>query len=69
MRLNNQIEYTALKIILKPAHNKTIIFFSTIPNMINNSPIKFDVPGKAIFANEKLKKKNVHTGIIVTTPP
>ncbi len=69
MRLNNQIEYTPLKITLLVNNNVTTEFFSHIPKIINNSPIKLAVPGKPIFAIEKLKKKKTHIGKIKFNPP
>ncbi len=67
--LKTQIEYIALKIIPKDIKNNIIVLFSKIDTITINSPIKFEVPGKAVFAIEKVKKKKVKIGSIVTKPP
>jgi hypothetical protein len=68
-RVYNQKEYTALRIIPKPANNATNGFFTKIPTKIKNSPIKFEVVGNPILPIRKRKKKTLKSGITVTRPP
>ena len=68
MRLNSQIEYSALNTIPNPPQNAVNELRPKTPKSITNSPIKFDVPGKLIFANVNKKKKIVNHGIKTTNP-
>lgn len=68
-RLKSQIEYTALKITLSVAIINTSVFLSARPTTIKNSPTKLEVPGNAMLASEKLKKKKENLGIKTEKPP
>jgi len=69
MRLNSQIEYSALNTIPVPPQKATNELRLKTPSNMTNSPIKFDVPGKLILANVNNKKKMVNHGIKITSPP
>ena len=69
MRLNNQIEYIALHTIPVAAKNVTHGCVLNNPIKIKNSPIKFDVPGKLIFANVNKKKKERKKRHYLSRPP
>jgi hypothetical protein len=68
-RLNSHIEYNALKTIPRPPQKAANEFRPKTPSNITNSPIKFEVPGKLIFANVNKRKKIVNQGIKITRPP
>jgi len=68
-RLNNQTEYTADSTTPRVEKRRTVLFLEKTPKNNKSSPIKFDVPGKLIFARVKEKKKKENSGITVTRPP
>eukprot|EP00975_Prorocentrum_lima_P063676 12892981-Prorocentrum_lima.AAC.1 len=53
----------ALKTILNDENKQRAIFILAIPNNNKNSPTKLLVPGKAILARVKKKKKITKRGI------
>ena len=66
--LYNQIEYTAVKIILKVATKAAKWLFSNKPTSIKNSPTKLLVPGKLIFESININRQKLKIGIVETKP-
>ena len=67
-RLNNQTEYTADSTTPRVEKRRTVLFLEKTPKNNKSSPIKFDVPGKPIFANVNIKKNIANNGIVCTKP-
>lgn len=68
-RLYSHTEYAAERTIPAVEKSRTVLFCAKIPRKISNSPRKFEVAGKLIFASVKAKKNVAKRGITVATPP
>nr|CAA87622.1 putative orf85 [Chondrus crispus] len=68
IRLNNQIEYAAPKIIPKDANSVNVLLIWKELSKTSTSPIKLLVPGNPKLANVKKRKNTPKRGITWIKP-